>query len=105
MADAFIDVEFVGDIALPYESGAEQWLDGWLAEAWQQIAEGFGELRLDPLFSSVDVSALADLVDVARMLGEEPPDPFAWFEIPCDEAIIEELLPFIEALPFISWAG
>jgi hypothetical protein len=105
MADAFIDVQIVEDIALPYESGAEQWLDETMSLAWQDVAGFFAGIRLDPLFS-VDVAALADLVDTARILGEEPPNPFAWFEIPCDdEAFAEALLPLIEALPFVIWAG
>ncbi len=55
---------------------------------------------------AVDVAALADLVDTARMLGEEPPNPFAWFEIPCDDgAFAEALLPLVETLPFVLWAG
>lgn len=104
MAEAFIDVELVEDLALPYESGAEQWLDDWLAIAWQQVAAVFPGTRLDPLFSSIDEWTLADIVDVGRMLGEEPPNPFNWFEIPCDDGFAEELLALVASLPFVTGA-
>jgi len=105
MADAFIDVQLVDDIALPYEPNAEQWLEDWLALAWQEIANLFPGLRLDPLFSAIDPWTLADIADVGRMLGAEPPDPFAWFEIPCDESVADALLPLVEALPFVICAS
>lgn len=105
MAEAFIDVELVEDLALPYESGAELWLEDWLGAAWQQVAALFPGIRLDPLFSGIDPFALVDMVDIARMRGEEPPDPFAWFEIPCDDAVIEDLLALVDTLPFVVFAG
>ena len=104
MADALVDVQLVEGLALPYESGAEQYLAEALQPYWNGILALYPGLRLDPLFSSVDVATLADMVDVGRMRGEAPPDPFAWFEIPCDAAVAESVRAAMEALPFVEWA-
>jgi hypothetical protein len=103
MADTFVDVKLIEGFVLPYESGAEQYL-GDLKPLWDAIAALYPGLRLDPLFASVDVQTLTDMVDVGRMQGEEPPDPFAWFEVPCDDAVADTILVQLQALPFIEWA-
>ncbi|MEL1264435.1 S8 family serine peptidase [Pseudoxanthomonas putridarboris] len=104
MADTFIDVELVPDIALPFEPSAELQLQGFLADAWASVAVLFPGIRLDPGFSSLDPATIADLVDAARMRGFEPPDPFAWFQVPCDDLVADDLLAALRPLPFIAYA-
>jgi hypothetical protein len=103
MAETFLDVKLIDGFVLPYESGAEQYL-GDYAPLWEEIVALFPDLRLDPVFTSVDVQTLADMVDVGRMQGEEPPDPFACFEVPCDDAVAEAALELLQTLQFIEWA-
>ena len=105
MADTWIDVQLVAEVALPYEAGAEQWLDETLAPYWQNVATLFPGLALDPQLPDELIATVADMMDSVRMMGEEPPDIFRWFVIPCADTIVGQLLPLIEALPFISWAG
>jgi len=105
MADTWIDVQLVAEVALPYEAGAEQWLDETLAPYWQNVATLYPGLALDPQLPDELIATVADMMDSVRMMGEEPPDIFRWFVIPCDDSIVDQLLPLIEALPFISWAG
>lgn len=104
MAETAIDLQIVEDIFLPYERGAEQWLDEYLWPFWSAILELFPDLTLDPLISGVEVAALSDLTDMARMLDNEPPNVFALFSLVCDDASIETLLPLLQALPFVVWA-
>lgn len=104
MTDTFIDVQMTPDLGLPYESGAEAWLTDWLGLAWAEIAATFPGIRLDPAFGEA-ADALADLMDIAAMSGEEPPDPFAWFQVPCDSEDTDALLPLLAALPFVETAS
>lgn len=105
MAEARIDVRLIDEIALPYELGAEQFLDAFLRPFWDEFVALFPGLRLDPLFFSVDLMALLNMLDAARIAGEEPPNLLNWFEIPCDVELLETILPLVQALPFIAWAG
>jgi hypothetical protein len=104
MADAFIDVQLTPDLALPYESGAEAGFTDWLAEAWAEVAAAFPGIRLDPAFGEA-ADALADLMDIAAMSGEAPPDPFAWFQVQCDAEDAAALLPLLAALSFVETAS
>jgi hypothetical protein len=104
MADAAIDLKLVDDLFLPYEAGAEQWLDADLAALWAAVTAAFPGLTLNPLIASVDVETIIDLTDMARMLGNEPPNILGLFTIPCEVEWIEALLPVIRDLPFVLWA-
>jgi len=104
MADTAIDVELFDDVVLPYVAGAEQSLDDALFATWEAMLAVFPGLSLDPLYSSIDAIALADVVDAIRLGGEEPPNPFSSFEIVVDDAIAEALLPLVQALPFVAFA-
>jgi len=103
MAEAYVDVKLFEGFVLPYESGAEQYL-GELKPWWDEIAASYPGLRLDPGFPAEQIPLLAHMVDAARMLGGEPPDPFAWFEVPCEAAQVEALTALLYALPFVEWA-
>jgi len=105
MADTWIDVQLVPEVALPYQAGAEHWLDETLAPYWQNVATLYPGLALDPQFPDELIATVADMMDSVRMMGEEPPDIFRWFAIPCDDSMVDQLLPLVEALPFINWAG
>ncbi|QKS61427.1 S8 family serine peptidase [Cupriavidus gilardii] len=103
MAEAFVYVKLFDGFVLPYESGAEQYL-GELKPWWDELAASYRGLRLDPGFPVEQIGLLAHMVDAARMLGGEPPDPFAWFEVPCEAAQLEALVGLLYALPFVEWA-
>ena len=42
-----------------------------------------------PLYDSLPVEQLADLVDAIRVGGDEPPDPFVWFTLLCDDSVVD----------------
>ena len=48
---------------------------------------------------------LADLVDGVRVTGGEPPDPFVWFTLICDDAEVDALVTALQALPMVVFAG
>ncbi|KAI3591726.1 hypothetical protein D9X30_3251 [Cupriavidus sp. U2] len=103
MADALIDVKLVEGFVLPYESGAEQYL-GDFKTVWDQFFADYPDLHLDPAFAAEEVPLLADMVDVARTLDGEPPDPFAWFAVTCDEAVASTVADLLFGLPFVESA-
>ena len=104
-----VDVCLVEGLALPYVSGAEAalsdpQLDPVFATAWAGLLELFPGLSLEPLFDALPTDALADLVDAVRMGGEEPPDPFSWFSVSCDDAEADLLAASLVALPMVASA-
>lgn len=103
MADATIAVKLVDGFVLPYESGAEQYL-GDFKPVWDQLFADYPDLHLDPVFAAEDVPLLADMVDVARTLDGEPPDPFAWFAVACDESVASTVADLLFGLPFVESA-
>ncbi len=103
MAEAYVDVKLFDGFVLPYESGAEQYL-GDLKPWWDELAAAYPGLRLDPGFPVEQIAMLADMVDAGRMMGGDPPDPFAWFEVPCEAAQADTLAGLLYALPFVEWA-
>lgn len=104
MADAHVDIELVEDLALDYVEGAETGLPADLRALWNAVVGAFPGLTLSPLFSSVDLDALADMVDIVRMAGDEPPNPFTSFAVACDEAVAASVHDAIAALPFVVFA-
>lgn len=107
---AFVDVQLIEGLGLPYVPGAEAaLLDGGLdplfKDAWEGLVAIFPGLSLQPLFDDLPVEQLADLLDAVRIGGEEPPDPFLWFTLPCDESLVDALVPAVQALPMIAFAG
>lgn len=107
---ALIDVQLIEGLGLPYAIGAESALndpalDPMFAAAWQQLLLTFPALSLQPLFDSLAVEQIADLLDAVRLAGEEPPNPFVWFTLPCDDAIADALLPAVQALPMAVFAS
>jgi len=105
MADAHVDLEFVDDLALDYVDGAEAGLPADLRAAWDAMIAMFPGLTLSPLFSTIDLDVLADMVDIARMGGEEPPNPFTSFSIVSDEGNAEAVRDAVLALPFVVSAS
>lgn len=107
---AFIDLELIDGLGLPYVAGAETALkdaplDPMFDDAWQALLALFPGLSLEPLFDGLSVETLADLVDAVRVGGGEPPDPFRWFTLPCDDADVDALLPVVQALPMVLQAN
>jgi Subtilase family len=107
---AFVDVQLIEGLALPYVAGAETALadpalDPMFDAAWQALLATFPGLSLQPLFDAVPVEELADLVDAVRLAGEEPPDPFVWFTLPCDDSVADALVAAVQALPMVFFAG
>ncbi|HEY1325631.1 MAG TPA: S8 family serine peptidase [Casimicrobiaceae bacterium] len=104
MADAHVDLEIVEDLALDYAEGAEAGLQGELRDAWDAVLAVFPGLTLSPLFSTIDLDVLADMVDIVRMSGDEPPNPFTSFSVACDDAVAAAVRDALAALPFVVLA-
>ena len=107
---ALIDIQQIEGLGLPYTAGAEAALehaalDPMFAAAWDQLLLAFPGVTLQPLFDALPIEELADLVDAVRLEGEEPPNPFVWFTVPCDDAIADTLLAALQTLPFVIYAG
>jgi hypothetical protein len=105
----FVDLRVVDGLSLPYEAGAEAALaaddlDPTFATAWADLLGTFPELSLEPLYDG-EVDDIADLVDAIRIGGDEPPNPFLWFTLPCDEANVDAIATSVALLPFVSFAG
>src|SRR5260370_20445406 len=106
---AFVDVQLIDGLGLPYAPGAEAalldpGLDPVFNDAWQALVGTFPGQTLVPLFDQVPVEELADLVDAIRVGGDEPPDPFVWFTLACDEAVADGLLTAAQAPPMVVLA-
>src|SRR5262249_33154220 len=106
---AFVDVELIDGLGLPYAAGAEAALsdaalDPAFALTWAGVVAPFPGVTLEPLFAAQPVAELADLVDGIRTGGGEPPDPFRWFMVPCDPEVADAVAAAIGALPFVAGA-
>jgi hypothetical protein len=108
MADAVINVEIdTGVLVLDYEPAAHDQLtavDPAARSAWDAAVVAVGTMSLDPLFSSVSKAALGDLLDAARLAGNDPPDLMSWFEVVCDEAAADAVAGALQGLPFVAQA-
>ncbi len=105
----FVDVKVIEGLGLPYEPGAEaglldEDLDPLFHDAWEGLVAEFPDASLFPLFDELPVDQMTDLVDAIRLTGEEPPSPFLWFTIPCDEATVDAMVVALQALPLIAFA-
>ncbi|MDM0109871.1 S8 family serine peptidase [Variovorax sp. J22R24] len=105
-----VDVQLIEGLGLPYAPGAEtNLLDGALDPlfntAWQAFVAQFPGQTLLPLFDELPVEQLADLVDGARISGDEPPNPFVWFTLSVDDADVDAVLLALLALPMVVSAG
>ncbi len=106
---AIIDVQLIEGLGLPYAPGAESGLlDENLAplfnDAWQAFVAVFPGKTLIPLFDGITVGELADLVDGIRVNGDEPPNPFVWFTVSCEDAEVDAVLALVTALPMVVFA-
>jgi hypothetical protein len=106
---AFIDMQLIDGLGLPYVLGAETALqdvrlDPLFDDAWQAMIALSPGLSLAPLFDSVPVETLVDLMDGVRLAADEPPNLLAWFTLPCDDADVDTLLPAVQALPMVVQA-
>ncbi|SEF12728.1 Subtilase family protein [Rhizobiales bacterium GAS191] len=106
---ASVDLQLIDGLGLSYAPGAEAALldpslDPVFNDAWQALVGTFPGQTLVPLFDQVPVQDLADLVSAVRMGGDEPPDPFVWFTLACDEAVADALVAAAQALPMVVFA-
>src|SRR5215472_7272745 len=106
---AFVDVQLIDGLGLPYAPGAEAALldpalDPAFNDAWQGLLATFPGLTLVPRFDQIPLQELADLVDAIRVGGDEPPEPFVWFTLACDEAVADALVAAAQALPMTVFA-
>src|SRR5437773_6797606 len=107
---ATIDVQLIDGLGLPYAPGAEAaLLDPNLApefnDAWQAFVAAFPGKTLTPLFDGIAVDELADVVDSIRLDGAEPPDPFVWFSVACDDAEVDAVVGVLTAMPMVLIAA
>jgi hypothetical protein len=105
----FVDVQLIEGLGLPYAPGAEAGLldsalDPGFNDAWQAFVAIFPALTLVPLFDELPVEQLADLVDGIRVSGDEPPNPFVWFTLSCDESVVDAVVAAVQALPMVVLA-
>ena len=104
-----VDVQLIDGLGLPYEPGAEAGLldaalDPMFNNAWQAFVTTFPGLTLVPLYDSLPIEQLADLVDAIRVGGDEPPDPFVWFTLVCDESVVDAVVAAVQLLPMVVFA-
>lgn len=104
--NTFVDVQLIEGLGLPYAPGAETGLldvalDPLFNDTWQAVVAVFPSLTLAPLFDGVSVEELADLVDGIRVSGVEPPNPFVWFTLACDESDVADVIAAMQALPMV----
>lgn len=104
-----VDVQLIDGLNLPYEPGAEAGLldatlDPVFNDAWQAFVTDFPGVTLAPLHDTLPVEQLADLVDAIRVGGEEPPDPFVWFTLLCDDDVVDSLVAALQLLPMVVFA-
>ncbi len=107
---AHVDLQLIDGLGLPYAPVAEAgfldpWLDPVFDIAWQGFVALFPGQTLLPLFDELPVEQLADLVDSVRLNGNEPPDPFVWYTMLCDDADAAAMVSALLALPMVVWAG
>lgn len=107
---AHVDVQLIEGLGLPYAPGAEAGLldlalDPAFNAAWQEFVALFPGQTLLPLFDDLAEEELADLVDGVRVSGEEPPNPFVWFTLTCDEADVSAIVAALLALPMVIFAA
>jgi hypothetical protein len=77
-----IIVKLRDDVEIPYEDEAERFLGPIIGPAWQALVAQFPFLTLNRLFTALDPSELANLIDNAREVGEtEPPRLFSYFVV------------------------
>jgi hypothetical protein len=104
-----VEVQVVDGLGLPYVPGAEaalldEALDPVFNDAWQAFVATFAGMTLVPLFDGLPVEQLADLVDGIRVNGDEPPDPFVWFTLSCDDSIVDAVVAAVQTLPMVAFA-
>ena len=105
-----VDVQLIDGLGLPYAAGAEAGLldlalDPIFNIAWQGFVSLFPGQTLLPLFDELEVEELADLVDGVRVSGEEPPDPFVWFTLTCDDSEVDAIVAALVTLPMVIFAA
>jgi hypothetical protein len=107
---ANVDLQLIDGLGLPYAPGAEvglrdPTLDPAFDGAWQGFLALFPGQTLLPLFDELRVDELADRVDGVRVDGGDPPDPFVWFTLTCDDAVVDDVVAALIALPMVVVAG
>jgi hypothetical protein len=105
-----VDVQLIDGLGLPYAAGAEAGLldlalDPVFNNAWQTFVALFPGQTLLPLFDELTVEELADLVDGVRVSGDEPPNPFVWFTLICDDSEVDAVIVALLALPMVVFAA
>lgn len=105
-----VDLQLIDGLGLPYAPVAEAGLldpalDPTFNIAWQGFVALFPGQTLLPLFDELPVEQLADLVDSVRLNGGEPPDPFVWYTLACDDAEADAIVAALLALPMVVHAS
>src|SRR6202022_1928819 len=104
-----VEVQLVEGLGLPYAPDAEAGLldaalDPIFNGAWQAFVATFAGMTLVTLFGALPVEQLADLVDGIRVNGDEPPNPFVWFTLSCDDSIVDAVVAAVQTLPMVAFA-
>ncbi len=106
---SIVDVQLIEGLGLPYLPGAESGLqDPGLSplfnDTWQAFVAAFPGMTLMPLFDGLPIEQLADMVDGIRLNGDEPPNPFVWFTVSCDETEVDAIIAAVQVLPMVVFA-
>jgi serine protease len=99
-------VKFRDEVPLPYEDGAEKWLEAQRVGPWRELAQRYPGIRMRRLFNSVKPAKLAAMVEEARNRDRtyKPPNFFTYFVIDCPAADPERLARDLREWPAVEHA-
>ena len=87
-------LKFQDHINIPYEDGAEQYLERLQVGPWDRLVGDFPGIRLVPLYTSVDPKQLRSMAEEAARLDQDyqPPNLLTYFAIDCPPGVDPEAL-------------
>lgn len=100
-----IVVKFRDHVQLPYEKGAERVLVECGVAPWTKLAEKWPGITLEPVFVSVSVSRLKELIQTAQTLSSSyrPANFFTFFAIPYVPGMdLDEALKEVRSWPAVE---
>ena len=56
-------IKFHDDVPIPYEAGAERFVEEYGLGPWQELADAFPGITIRPKFTAVSPATLRDLVE------------------------------------------
>jgi len=89
-----IVVKFHDFVELPYEDGAERYLEKLKIGPWERLAQEFPGVTLKRLYTALEAGKITSLVERARELDREyvPPNLLTYFVVDCPPGVAPEVL-------------